>query len=202
MKLFYVGVSPYARKVRVVADEKGLGDRIEEIEVNPYERPADLVAANPIGKIPCLVLEDGTAYYDSPVICEYLDSLNDNPKLLPDPGPERFQALRRLALTDGILDQAFNISCEVNRRPENERSPHWIEHWKTAVAAAITALDSEIGDYGDRLTLAHIGAGVALGYADFRLGEMLDWRADNPALAEWYAEFSRRASMRATAPGA
>lgn len=202
MKVYHAGPSPFARKVRVTAAEKGLGDKLELIPVNPYDRPAELIQHSPLGKIPCLILDDGTELYDSTVICEYLDSLGDSPKLIPEAGMERFVALRRLALCDDILNQAFNISCEVNRRPEGERSAHWVEHWRSAVEAGINQLGRELPEFGDDLTMVHISTGIVLGYADFRLSEMIDWRAANPALAAWYADFSTRPAMANTRPDA
>ncbi len=201
MKLYHAGPSPFARKVRVVAAELGLTDKIEEVPLNPYDRPDNLMASSPLGKIPCLVLDDGTPLYDSPVICEYLNDLAGG-SLIPASGMERFIALRRCALADGVLDQAFNISGEVNRRPENERSPKWIEHWRSSVAAGIDQIGAEIGESTGPIDMVQIGFGVALGYADFRMADMLDWRANNAALAEWYTEFSQRPSMQGTRPDA
>lgn len=201
MKLYFAGPSPFARKVRVTIIEKGLSDRVENIPVNPYDLPADLVAVNPLSKVPSLVLENGTALYDSPVICEYLDSLGDDPKLLPEARSDaRWTALRRIAMTDGILDQTFNIACELNRRPENERSPMWVDRWVVAITRAIAALAEEIDDFGPEISLANIGAGVALGYVDLRARDRIDWRTTHPGLADWYAEFSARPSMEATQP--
>ncbi len=201
MKLFFADTSPYARKARIAILEKALQDRVEMIAVNPYDLPPDLVAANPLGKVPALVRDGAASLYDSNVICEYLDSLADSPRLFPaDAGEARWTAQRRLALTDGILDQTYNLACEVYRRPEGERSPGWIDRWIASIRRALAGLADEIGDYGQAATMASIGAGVALGYVDLRAGDRIDWRTSHPVLADWYGGFAARASMRATRP--
>src|SRR3974377_2247191 len=121
MKLYFSTTSPYVRKVRVVAIEKGLADRVELVAANPWPDPAAVVAVNPLGKVPTLVTDDGLALYDSPVICEYLDALAPAAPLLPRSGSDRWQVLRCQALCDGILDAAVAIVLE-RRRPEAERS--------------------------------------------------------------------------------
>lgn len=199
MKLIYANPSPYARKVRLTILEKGLTG-IEPIAVNPFDLPPALIAANPLSKVPALILVDGNVLYDSPVICEYLDTLAESPRLLPQEGAQRWQVLRRQALCDGILDATFNISCEINRRPENERSPDWIGRWCEAIRRSLVVLEGEIGDFGEAMTLAHIAAGCALSYLDLRVSTLIDWRIAHPHLAVWYRKFELRPSMMATRP--
>lgn len=199
MKLIYANPSPYARKVRLTIAEKGLTG-IEEIAANPFELPPALVAANPLSKVPALILDDGSALYDSPVICEYLDTLSEMPRLLPAMGTERWQVLRRQALCDGILDATFNISCEINRRPENERSSGWVDRWCEAIRRGLAVLDGEIDQFGEAITLAHIAAGAALSYLDLRAPALIDWRAGHPRLALWHRVFEQRPSMMTTRP--
>ena len=199
MKLFYADLSPYARKVRVTIAEKGLGGRVEMVSVNPYEIPEALNAANPLCKVPTLVTDSGDALYDSAVICEYLDGEGAEPPLIPA-GAARFDMLRRHALANGVIDAAFNVSSEINRRDEGERSPKWIKHWLAAISRSVHQLDREIGDWPQDLDLAHITAGCALSYLDIRLSKQLDWRAGQPALAAWHEAFAARPSMVSSQP--
>ncbi len=108
--------------------------------------------------------------------------------------------LRRAALADGIIDAAFNVASEVNRRPEDERSPKWIHHWIAAISRGVSALEAEIDDWPDSLDMAAIAAGCAMAYLDFRLKDHFDWREHHPRVAAWYEAFSKRESMQATAP--
>ena len=199
MKLIYANPSPYARKVRLTILEKGLAG-IEQITVNPFELPPALLAANPLSKVPALILDDGGALYDSPVICEYLDTLSEMPRLLPAAGVERWQVLRRQALCDGILDATFSIACEINRRPENERSPGWVDRWCETIRRGLAVLEGEIDSFGEAITLAHIAAGCALSYLDLRAATLIDWRAAHPRLALWHHDFDLRPSMKVTRP--
>lgn len=200
MQLHSADLSPFARKVRIVVAEKGLAGRVEIVPTNPYESDDALLAANPLGKIPTLILDDGTSLYDSAVVCDYLDTLAE-PRLMPE-GEARFVARRRLALSDGILEAVFNIACERNRRPEGERSPSWIERWAEAARRGVAACADELDGYGSSLTLPHVGLVCALDYVDLRASDLLDWRAGHPALVEWYATFGEREAMRATRPQA
>jgi glutathione S-transferase len=201
MKLFYAPPSPFARKARITIRELGLSN-IDEIAVNPFEMPAELVAANPLSKVPTLVLDDGSALYDSQVICEYLGSMAGSPRLVPSSGAERWQVLRRHALADGLLDQAFNTACEILRRPEAERSPQWIQRWCTAVDRGLQVLNAEIGTWPVDVTLAHIGTACLLSYLDLRLATLVDWRGRYSNLVRWHTAFCDRPSMRATEPPA
>jgi glutathione S-transferase len=200
MELFYADLSPFARKVRAVTEEKGLAERITATPVNPYEAPERLRAANPLSKVPTLVLDDGRALYDSTVICEYLDSVGGGRRLLPAEGEARFDVLRRNALVNGIIETAFALACEMHRREPGERSPRWIEHWRTVILRTVDALEAEIGDWPEALDMAHLTAGCALGYLDVRLNEQVDWRAGHPEVAAWYEAFSRSPAMVASAP--
>jgi len=127
MKLYSSALSPYARKVRIVIEEKNLDAQVETLNSNPYEASADHLQANPLSKVPTLVLTDGTSLFDSNVICEYLDGLSGD-TLMPQ-GRNRITALRQLALTDGLLDSTFNIACELNRREPHEQSAQWVDRW-------------------------------------------------------------------------
>jgi glutathione S-transferase len=129
MQLYYSQTSPYSRKVRVCILEKSLSDRTSLICCNPFDNPASLQQNNPLGKVPTLLLADGTVLYDSPVICEYIDSLAADPVLIPNLGKQRFQVLRWQAIGDGIMDATFSTVME-NRRRAAYRSTWWLEWWK------------------------------------------------------------------------
>jgi glutathione S-transferase len=198
MKLRFSPTSPYVRKVTVLALEAGLHDRIERVPTLPHDPKTDLPKDNPLGKVPALTLDDGTSLYDSPVICEYLDSLHGGAKMIPAAGAARWTALRREALCDGILDAGILRLLEL-RRPENERSPAWIERQKTVVSRGLDALESEAASLGRTVDIAAIAAGCTIGWVLFRFG------ADNPLgarpkLKAWYDAFATRPSMVATVP--
>ncbi len=197
MKLHWSPRSPYVRKVMIVAHELGLTERIETVRtvVGGTVIHRELMRENPLGKIPTLVLEDGTVLYDSPVICEYLDTLAGGPRLFP-PWPARAVALRRLALGDGMLDVALAWLGE-RRRPAERQSPDHIALWRGKLIACVDALEQEATALEDgAFSIGHIGLGVALGYLDFRFGE-LAWREGRPSLTAWQARFDERPSVRA-----
>jgi len=195
--------SPFARKVRIVTRELNLTGRIEEIEtsVSPVAPNSDLARANPLMKIPALILDDGTTLYDSRVICEYLDSLGAAPHLFPAAGIERWNALRLQALCDGILDAAVNTRYESAVRPEALRWKDWIAGQRAKIDGGVEALDREQPGWGQSFGIGQIGAACVLGYLDFRYPD-IDWRAGNPRLKGWYEEVSKRPSVRDTIPKA
>jgi glutathione S-transferase len=199
MKLFWSSRSPFVRKVMVAAHEAGLADRIERMRavVAPAKPNAEVMAVNPLNKLPTLVIEDGQTLYDSRVICEYLDGLSSGPKLFPAIGPERIAALRRQALGDGIMDFLLIWLSERNH-PAEQQSPPLIEACRLKLRTALDALEAE----ADALTAApfgigHIAIGCALGYADFRFGAE-GWRQSRPRLAAWHETIAARASFKAT----
>jgi len=199
MKLFYALPSPFVRKVMVFAHETGLVDRLELEPVNPFESRPDHIAKNPLSKVPTLITEDGLTLFDSPLICDYLDSLHDGPRLIPQSGAERWRALRLHEIADGILVAALAIVLETRRDP-GEQSPAFMARQHANIDRALDMLEGEEADtLAGPLTLGVITAGVALGYLDFRLGDK-DWRAGHPKLAAWYEAFSQRPSMQATRP--
>jgi glutathione S-transferase len=197
LKLFYASPSPYARKVRVLVAEKGIESRITLQSCLPFEKPVDLVALNPLSKVPCLVLEDGSALYDSPFICEYLDQLSA-PGLVPASGPARWLTLGRQALADGILDAGVSIRLE-SQRTETERSAPWITRQTEVIDRTLNSFEDAIASFGESITMAHIALGCALGWLDFRLPNH-DWRKQRPQLSHWFSQISARPSMIATKP--
>ncbi|MGH8667431.1 MAG: glutathione S-transferase family protein [Burkholderiales bacterium] len=194
--------SPFARKVRIVAREAGLPQRPEEIEtaVSPVTPNADLAGANPLVKIPALILDDGSTLYDSRVIAEYLDSLG-SARLFPASGPERWNALRLQSLCDGILDAAVLTRYETAVRPEPLRWNDWIAGQRRKIDGGLGALAHEHAAWSDRFGIGQIAAACVLGYLDFRYPD-IDWRASHPGLKTWFARVSERSSVRDTMPPA
>jgi glutathione S-transferase len=201
MKLYYTPTSPFVRKVLVVAHETGLQDRLETTLLRPTPTKADptLSRDNPLSKIPALITEDAGALYDSAVICEYLDSLHQGRKLLPAPGPARWHALRRQALSDGILEAAIQMFYEKTMRPEALHWAAWIDGQAEKARQSLDALEKEAAAFGPDADLGQICVGVTLGWLEFRnvLGNI---RGGRPTLFAWYERFLTRPSMQATLP--
>jgi glutathione S-transferase len=198
MELYYSITSPYARKVRVLIHEIGLNDRVNLTLCNPFADVEKLQQVNPLRKIPALVLDDGNSLYDSPVICEYLDSLDNQISTVPIAGIARFNVLRQQAIADGIMDAAISIVMEI-RRTDAERSNNWITRWTTAINASLDILETDILTCSDPVNIGQIAIGCALGYLDFRLAD-LHWRTDRVKLATWFDLFATRESMKITNP--
>lgn len=198
LKLRWSPTSPFVRKVSVLAIETGLDVDIERMPTNSWDPATDIGRDNPLGKIPALITEDAGVLFDSPVVCEYLDSLHEGAKLFPPDGRERWTALRRQAQADGILDAAVLRFVE-RRRQDSERSQAWDLRQASAISRALNAFEAETRDLGEAITIGHIALGCALGYLDFRFASE-DWRAARPALAAWNDGFAARPSMRATVP--
>jgi glutathione S-transferase len=199
MQLHYNIASPFARKVLAVAIETGLDVRIERVKrlMTPVAPDALLNADNPLGKIPCLVTDDGMALYDSPVICEYLDSLHHGARMFPS-GPARWTALRRQALADGIMDAAVLTRYETFLRPQEVRWDAWIDSQKQKFLRALDALEFEGASLGV-VDIGTLAIACALGYLDFRFPDE-DWRAGRPRLAAWLEQFAQRPAIANTAP--
>jgi glutathione S-transferase len=199
MKLRFSPTSPYVRKVRIVALETGLDDRIERIATNAWAPETDLPLDNPLGKVPALITDGGEHLYDSPVICEYLDSLHDGAKLFPAAGGARWTTLRRQALADGIMDAAVIWRLEMTSRPAELRWTEWSERQSRAITRGLDVLEEEANTLSRQITIGEITIVCALGYLDFRWPSVV-WRQNRPALAAWYALHEARASVAATVP--
>lgn len=197
MKLFFAPPSPYSRKVRALILEKGMQDQVELIQRAPFERPADLLAINPLCKVPTLITNDGQTLFDSPVICEFIDNAGP-PRLIPSESRSRWQALRFQALADGLLDAGSTARLE-SRRSESERSASWIDRQMETISRSLDVLEREITSLGEHVTIGHIAVGCALGWLEFRFPDF-DWRAGHDKLAAWFISFSERPSMIATKP--
>ena len=201
MKLRINKASPFARKTRILARETGLAGRIEEVEttVSPVAPNEDLARENPLVKIPALVTDSGELLYDSSVICEYLDTLHGGRKLFPVAGPQRFAALRRQSLTDGILDAAVLCRYELAVRPESLRWNDWVDGQKRKIFGGLAVLEAEVDAWSGDLDIGHVGAACVLGYLDFRFAAW-EWRSGHPRLAAWFERVSKRPSVSETAP--
>lgn len=199
MRLRWSSTSPFTRKVLVTAIETGLRDHMEIVPADPFAPDTDLPADNPLGRIPALVLDGGETLYDSPVICEYLDSLHDGVKLYPPAGGARWTALRRQALADGLCDASVLRRLET-KRPEELQSASWIERQITVMGRALDTLEEEADTFGDLVTIGEIAVACAASYVDLRFPDD-NWRSTRPALADWYDRFSQRKSMTETELG-
>jgi glutathione S-transferase len=169
MKLYWSPTSPYTRKVRAIIIEKRLGALVEPVQVNVWGAFGTLHRDNPLGKVPCLVTDEGGGLYDSRVIAAYLDAhpAGQGAPLIPASGGERWQVLKAEALADGVMDGAVGMVVET-RKPEGERSPWMVRRWTDAIARACDAMPAEIAALPDGFTLGHLALAVALGYLDFR----------------------------------
>jgi glutathione S-transferase len=178
--------------------EKGLDETIELVLTDPHVHDDALLAANPMHRVPTLILDDGSPLYDSPVICEWLDTQSGSPRLIPEAGPNRWAVLKAQALADGMMDDAVANVME-SRRPEGRQSLELIAVRTEALLRCARTMEAEIPTIANPLSLAHIAAGCALAYLDFRLPG-LGWRDGNPALSDWFEELAARPSMQSTRP--
>ena len=197
MKLYFSHASPFARKCRIVVRERGLLRSVQEVEVAPTSDDPGLLAANPIGQIPALELEDGTTFFNSPVIAAYLDAFPGKPKLLPPLGHQSHWRIRRTeTLADAVLEMAVKMVLE-NRRPEGERSQTWIERWRRNMTRALDVAEGEVRP--PPLDLGTLSLGVIGSYLDLRHPDF-DWRSGRPRLTAFTAEVEKMDSFQATAP--
>lgn len=189
--------SPFGRKVKITAHILGLYDRIEVVATDTGD-PADTIRKqNPLGKIPALILEDGSAVYDSRVIVEYLNHLAGGGRIIPLAAERRFPALVLQALADGVLDAALLQVYEKRWRDEPLRSDRWLAHHADKVARGLAALAET--DLSGETHIGHIAVACALGYLDLRFEG--SWRAHYPGLVAWLDDFAARTpSFAATRP--
>lgn len=199
MQLLVSPASPFVRKVRVLIREAKLLDTVEEIDVSttPMNSAPDVVAANPIGKIPALIRADGPGIYDSRVITRFLDDLAGTDLY---PQSRIWEILTLEATADGIMDAAVSMTYEARLRPEEKQSSEWIEAQWAKAARGIAAVNSRwMSHLTGPLNIGQIGMACALSYVDLRHDDR-GWRNGNEALANWHAEFAARDSMVATKP--
>ncbi|NGZ85213.1 glutathione S-transferase family protein [Duganella aceris] len=201
MKLHWSPRSPFVRKVMIVLHETGLDasvTRIRSVAAMATPNPG-LMVDNPISQIPALVLDDGTPLYDSPVICEYLDTLHSGAKFFPAAGPARWLALRRQALADGMT-AILLLWRQERMKTEAQQLPEWLAAFAVKINAGMASLELEAEALArDGFDIGHVSVGCLLSYLDYRFAD-LDWRAGYPQLAAWHASFAARASAVATMP--
>jgi glutathione S-transferase len=204
MKLIGSSTSPYVRKVRVVMAEKKLD--YQYMTENVWAADTRITESNPLGKVPCLIMEGGEALFDSRVIVEYVDTLSPVGKLIPSVGRERAEVKTWEALADGLLDAALLARMEAtwDGRTKAQRSQAWIDRQTTKIDAALKAMSKGLGERafcsGIHLSLADIAVGCALGYLDFRFPQV-DWRGAHPNLARLQDKLMQRQSFQDTVPG-
>ncbi|MBB3214669.1 glutathione S-transferase [Herbaspirillum sp. Sphag1AN] len=201
MKLIASLRSPFVRKVRIVMAEKKID--YELVLEDVWAETTTIQQFNPLGKVPCLMMDDGGAMFDSRVIAEYLDVLTPVGKLLPAGGRDRAEVKCWEALADGLLDAAILVFRE-KQRPTRQQSPEWIRRQWSKVEAALHAMAVGLGEksycVGNHYSLADVAVGCALGWLDFRFPET-DWREPYPELERLFEKLSERQSFKDTVPG-
>jgi glutathione S-transferase len=199
MKLFGGLGSPYVRKVRIVLAEKKIPH--EHVVARGSAPGSPVPALNPLGKVPTLAFDDGSALYDSPVIVEYLDTLGSGPRLIPESPKERIQVLRWQALGDGVAEATVNINHERLEPAEKQKDAAWMQRQRDKIDRALAVMERDLGQgefcFGGRFTLADISAGYALGYMDFALPDV-EWRKAHPGLAKLAERLFARPSFATT----
>jgi glutathione S-transferase len=200
LKLIASRTSPYVRKVRIALAEKKI--EYQMVEASPWDPGNPVHAWSPLGKVPVLVLDDGTHLFDSRVIVEYIDSVSPVSRLIPEPNRQRIEVKRWEALADGICDAMVAAVLE-SKRPAKQQNRAWIERQQQKIAASVAELSRELEEKawcdGESYTLADIATGCALGYLEFRNPDR-DWRRDYPNLARLADKLAKRPSFQETAP--
>jgi glutathione S-transferase len=196
MKLAFSPASPYVRKVTACAIKRGLDKQVERVKIGTTD--PELLKFNALSKVPTLILNDGTTVFDSPVICEYLDSVGSAPKLFPAAGPARWKALTQEALADGILDATQPRRREI-ALPQDEGRKGYIALQQGKVARALDEFEKQADSLGNLDTIGEITIGCALGYLDFRYANE-PWRPGHPKLEAWYAKVSKLPPLADTVP--
>jgi glutathione S-transferase len=201
MKLHWSPRSPFVRKVMVCVHETGLVGRIERVRsVVAMSNPnLELMRDNPLSKLPTLITDEGRVLFDSSVICEYLDTLHAGPRLFPASGAARWQALRRQALADGMLDTLVLWRNERDQ-PAVQQNAEWLCAFELKIRHCLDLIERETADLEQApFGIGHVALGCALGYLDYRFAD-LGWRNGRARAAAWFGALSLRPSMRITAP--
>ncbi|MGZ3239246.1 MAG: glutathione S-transferase C-terminal domain-containing protein [Burkholderiaceae bacterium] len=201
MKLIGSLGSGYVRKVRVVMAEKKIDYEI--VLENVWAEGTNILQSNPLGKVPCLIMEDGGAMFDSRVIVEYLDTLTPVGKLIPAHGRERAEVKCWEALADGVMDAGVLVRLERALRPAAQQSQSWLDRQMAKVNAGLKAMSTGLAEKpfcaGNQYTLSDVAVGCTLGWLAFRLPE-IDWRGDYPNLAKLFDKLSERPSFKDSVP--
>jgi len=198
MELYYSPTSPYARKARAVIIEKGLEASVKTTAVIPYENPPKLLRANPLCKVPALVLENGDALFDSPVICAYLDGQGEGPKLIPDDQDRLWPVMKQQALADGMLDATYLTVMETKRDP-SQRSKDWTDRLQDAIIRTLDIAETDYSLPSQNPDLGQLTLAIALEYLDLRMDE-LNWRQGRAKLTAWHEQLTNRESLLKTRP--
>lgn len=204
MKLHFNPASPFVRMVTVTANELGIRDQIEDVptgEFLPIKVHGGVSADNPLGRIPALVTDHGTAIHDSRVICEYLCHHAGDKEILPDEPVKRFRYLTLQSLAVGVMDTGVALRYETFLRPEDKRWPEWIARQQARLTAALDDIENNWKTELSSMNCGSIAVACMLGYLDFRYTSM-GWRDGRPNLAAFYEGFAKRPSMMATMPPA
>ena len=201
MKLLSSTASPYTRKVRIVLAEKKIECELEPVDVNPPQNPVN--THNPLGKIPTLILDDGSALYDSRVIVEFLDGKSPISRLIPEELRDRVAVRRWEALADGVLDAGLLVRYE-SLRDQKEQSKGWTDKQIGRMQRGMALMAAELGErswcHAERYSLADIAVGCCLGWLDFRKPGGVNWLADYPGLAKHYEKLMARPAFADTVP--
>lgn len=201
MKLIGSQTSPYVRKARIVFAEKKI--EVPLIQENVWSQDTQIMQSNPLGKVPCLIMDDGGAMFDSRVIVEYADTLSPVNKLIPVAGKEKAAVKTWEALADGILDASILARLEATWRPDEQKSQAWIDRQLHKVDVSLKAMSAGLGEsewcFGNQMTLADISVGCALGYLLFRFPE-IKWQQTYPNLNKLYQKLMTRPSFANTEP--
>ena len=179
--------SPFGRKVRMAIDALGMAGRVTLKPADPLDESDTLRQQNPLGKMPCLVLADGSTIYDSGIIIEFLQDAAGADRLLPLRGPARFKALTLARLADGIMDASILIVYENRFRPDSQPSARWLDHQRGKIMRGLAAFEASPPD-PEKTDVVSIGLSCALGYLDWR--KQVDWRPAFPGLVTWLNRFS------------
>jgi len=201
MKLLSSPASPYTRKVRIVLAEKKIDCELETVDVAPAENPVN--AHNPLGKIPTLLLDDGSALYDSRVIVEFLDGKSPISRLIPEELRDRVAVRRWEALADGVLDAGLLVRYE-SLRDKNEQSAAWSAKQLGRIQRGMALMSADLGErpwcHAERYSLADIAVGCCLGWLNFRKPGGIDWLAEYPGLSKHYDKLMARPAFADTVP--
>ncbi|NCE85122.1 MULTISPECIES: glutathione S-transferase family protein [Pseudomonas] len=204
LTLFHNPASPFVRKVRVLLSETGQQDRVtlQGCLPTPVNPDAQLVQDNPVGKIPALRLADGSVLHDSRVILDYFDHQHSGTPLIPREGAARWRRLTLASMADAVMDAAVLVRYETAMRPVEKHWDQWLDEQRNKIRRTLAEWEANaLGELAADFDIAAISVACALGYLDFRHPD-LQWRLDNPKLAQWYAEVSQRPSMQQTQPPA
>lgn len=195
MKLYHNPASPYTRKVMVLAHETGLIGRIDLMPIKVWEETDRIRRDNPLGKIPTLISDGGDAVYDSTVICAYLDTLHDGPKMIPD-GDARWPVENMHALAQGMTDAALTLRADVMRGRDKDED-FYSKRMRATIKSACDEAERRLSEIEGKVNLGTIALGVGLAYVDFRFPD-IGWRDGHPGLTAWFETFAKRPSMKAT----